>query len=165
MKLNEALQTAIDFEQKGYDIYVETSQSTKNPIVAQTFTYLAEQEIKHKKAIENFLSKKHPELKISLDTREQMKEFFTTTVSSFKEKTRLSQDDESAHKAALDLEKSSYEFYKAECDKSDDESVKKFLTFMMKQEQNHYDLIEKAFWFVRDPEGFYAEEEQWFVEG
>ena len=33
-ELKEALKTALDFEQKGHDIYEETASKTKNPIPA-----------------------------------------------------------------------------------------------------------------------------------
>jgi rubrerythrin len=58
MELKNHLNQALDFEQKGHDIYRENASSTENPIVKKVFNYLAEQENKHKEAIKNFIKKK-----------------------------------------------------------------------------------------------------------
>ena len=163
MDLKQALQTALDFEQKGHKIYEETSNSTKNPIVAKTFRYLADQELIHIEEIKEYIEKESIELKG--DKLQETKKFFTTTVKEFKEKTQLSDDDLKAHETALELEQNSYNFYKEQHDKSDNEELKKFFKWLMDQENNHYELIQKAYNYIKDPIGFYTEEEAWIVDG
>ncbi len=163
MELKEALQTALDFEKKGEKIYKDTAAITKNPIVKKTFSYLAEQELNHINEIEEYIEKNKIEMKG--DKLEDTKRFFTMTVNEFKEKTELSDDDLNAHKTALELEQSSYDFYKEQFEQADDAELKKFFKFLMEQENNHYVLIQKAYEYIKDPSDFYAEEEHWVLEG
>ena len=167
MELKKAFQTALDFEQKGHDIYEEISNKTNNPIVAKTFRYLADQELIHIEEIEEYLEKLDNTNKIELkgDTLEDTKKFFTTTVKEFKDKTGLSEDDLKAHETALELEQNSYNFYKEQHDQTDKEETKEFFKWLMDQENAHYEFIRKAYDFIKDPVAFYSEEEAWIVEG
>ena len=167
MELKQALQTALDFEEKGHKIYEETASKTKNPIVANTFRYLADQELLHIEEIKEYIEKLNNGHKIELrgDKLEGVKKFFSMTAKEFKEKTELSNDDLKAHETALELEQKSYDFYKEQHNKTTDEEAKKFFEFLMHQENAHYELIQKAYDFIKDPAAFYAEEEKWVVEG
>jgi len=165
MELKEALQTALDFEQKGHDIYGEAAERTSNPIVKKTFNYLAGEEIHHIKEIKEFIATESPDVELKGDRLEGVKKFFTTTVREFKEKTELSDDDLKAHETALELEKSSYDFYEEQFGGAGDEQTKKFFKFLMEQENAHYALIQKAYHYAQDPTAFYSEEEGWLAEG
>ncbi len=163
MELKQALYTALDFEVKGKKIYEEAAAKTKNPIVAKTFSYLAEQELHHVKEIKEYTEKENVELKG--DRLEDTKKFFSMTVKEFKEKTELSEDDIKAHETALELEQNAYDFYKEQHDKVKGEGLKKFFKFLMEQENAHYELVQKALEYIKDPAGFYTEEEGWIFEG
>ena len=167
MELKQALQTALDFEQKGHNLYEEVSNKTNNPIVSKTFRYLANQELFHIEEIREYIEKLNNGNKIELkgDTLEDTKKFFTLTTKEFKEKTELSDDDIKAHETALELEQSAYNFYKEQHDQTDKEETKEFLKWLMEQENAHYELIQKAQDFIKDPTGFYTDEEEWIVEG
>lgn len=165
MELKEALQTALEFEKKGYGIYVEASEKTENPIVRKTFRYLADQEASHIERIKRYIEEESPDVRLFGDKLPEVQRFFTMTVSEFKEKTELSDDDLKAHETALALEKSSYEFYKKQFEGTEDEKAKPFFEFLMEQESAHYALIEKAYDYIKNPTGFYAEEEGWIAEG
>ena len=163
MELKEALKTALDFEVKGKKIYEAAAAKTKNPIVAKTFSYLAEQELHHVNEIKEYTEKEKIELKG--DRLEDTKKFFSMTVKEFKEKTGLSEDDIEAHETALELEQNAYDFYKEQHDKAGSEELKKFFRFLMEQENAHYVLVQKALDYIKDPAGFYTEEEGWLLEG
>ncbi len=163
MELKEALQTALDFEEKGHRIYEDVAGNTKNPVVAKTFRYLANEELNHIEELKEYMEKGKIELKG--DKLEDTKKFFSMTVKEFKEKTELSDDDLKAHETALELETSSYDFYKEQHDVAGNGEVKEFFKFLMEQENAHYELIQKAYEFIKNPVGFYTEEEKWVVEG
>lgn len=165
MELKKALQTALSFEKKGYDIYDETAQSTTNEIVKKTFSYLAEQENIHVKEIKMFIEKEHPEFKNLGDKPEKTKQFFTTTIKKFKKQTTLSNSDIKAYETALTLEKSAYDFYKKEQTNSNDENTKKFFKFLMEQENAHYIFLSKTYEYIKDPAGFHLKHESWIFEG
>jgi len=163
MELMEALKTALGFEEKGHKVYEDATANTKNPIVAKTFSYLAKQELHHIEEIKEYMEKEKIELKG--DKLEDTKKFFSMTVKEFKEKTELSEDDVKAHEAALGLEKNAYDFYEEQYDKVEDEELRRFFKFLMEQENAHYELVRKAYDFIKDPAGFYTEEEGWILEG
>ena len=167
MDLREAFQTALEFEQKGHDIYAATAGKTVNPIVKRTFNYLAQQEIYHIKEIKEYVKKLDDGHKVELlgDTAEQTKQFFTMTTQQFKQKTELSNDDIKAHETALELEQSAYDFYKEHHAQTDDADLRKFFHFLMKQENAHYEFIQKSYEFIKNPIGFYTEDEKWMADG
>lgn len=167
MELKEAFQKALDFEQKGHKIYAQTANKTKNPFIAKTFRYLANQELIHIEEIKEYIEKLNNghEIELKGDQLEGTKKFFTTTVKEFKEKTELSDDDIKAHKTALELEQNSYNFYKEQNDNTNDEEIKKFFKWLMDQENAHYELIQKAYEYIKNPVGFYTEEEKWMADG
>ncbi|MFH0875691.1 MAG: ferritin family protein [archaeon] len=165
MDLAQELSKAIDFEQKGHDIYTNASKSTKNELVKKTFGYLAEQEIFHKKAIESYAKKNIADIKLAGDSSKKTEEFFNMTIKEFSKKSTLSKDDIIAHETALHLEKSSYDYYKDLYTKSKELAAKNFFKFLMEQEEAHYELIEKAYYYISDPIGYEAHEERWFPEG
>jgi len=163
MELKKALQTALDFEEKGHHIYEEVSNKTENQIVEKTFRYLANQELIHIEVIKEYIKEEKIELKG--DKLKETKKFFSTTIRKFKEKTELSNDDLKAHETALELEQKSYDFYKEQREKTADKDLNKFFSFLMEQENNHYGLVQKAYNYIKNPDAFYAEEEKWVVEG
>lgn len=167
MELKQSLQTALDFEQKGHKIYEDTSNNTKNQIVAKTFRYLADQELFHIEEITEYIEKLNNGHKIELkgDKLEDTKKFFSSTAKEFKEKTELSDDDIKAHETALELEQNAYDFYKEQQSQTDDEETKNFFKWIMDQENAHYELIQKSYEYIKNPVGFYTEEEGWIVEG
>ena len=181
MELKKALQTALDFEEKGHHIYEEVSNKTENQIVEKTFRYLANQELIHIEVIKEYMKEEKIELKG--DKLKETKKFFSMTVGKFKEmletqsvskhtqkssisdETELSDDDLKAHETALELEQKSYDFYKEQREKTADKDLKKFFGFLMEQENAHYMLVQKAYDYMKNPDAFYAEEEKWVVEG
>jgi rubrerythrin len=165
MEMEEALGKALEFEKKGQKLYTEAAENTDNPVVEKTFNYLAEQEMHHINEIEGFIDHHKPDVELKGDQMSGVQEFFKTTTSQFKEKLELSDDDIEAHEAALDLEKTAYEFYKEQKDKAEDEDTKGFFEFLIAQEKAHYALIEKTYDYIKNPEAWYAEEEGWIEEG
>jgi len=167
MELKDALKTALDFEIKGHKIYEEVSNKTENEIIARTFRYLADQELIHIQAIKEYMGKSGaiPFTNVNRDSLKGMKQFFNTTITEFKKKTELSDDDIKAHETGLELEKSSYDFYKEKFQNSKDPKAKKFFEWLMVQENAHYELIRNTYDFIKNPVAFYTEEERWMADG
>ncbi|MBN2566736.1 ferritin family protein [Candidatus Woesearchaeota archaeon] len=165
MELKEAMQKALAFEKKGHGIYMEAAKATANPVVNKTFTYLAEQELRHVEAIEDYLKTGDLHAEALGDDEERTAEFFTMTTEEFKERTALSADDVKAHETALHLEKESYDFYAEALADAEGQATKDFLVFLMEQENAHYKLISRAYEYVSDPVSFHAQHEGWLFEG
>jgi len=161
--LSDALRQALDFEKKGKSVYAAAAAGTGNPIVAKTFGYLADQEDFHIREIEKYIASNRIEL--AGDLQQETRQFFMSTVEEFRHKTSLSKDDIHAHETALELEKSSYEFYRQQLLASKEPELKQFFEFLMKQEKAHYELVDKTLQFIRDPVAFFQQNEDAIFEG
>ena len=162
MDLKQALQKAIEFEQKGRAVYDEAAFKTENEAVAKIFIWLAEQELQHERWIKAFIEEKGMDL--PPDPVLPVKEFFKSTTKEFRTKLVLSDDDVSAYDQAMQLERESYEYYKEQLESADDDA-KALLGSLMEQEQAHYDLLEQTRDYLSDPDLFYQREEGWLFEG
>lgn len=167
MNIKEALQTALEFEIKGEGIYRDVAEKTKNPVVKRTFKYLFQQEQNHIREIKAYLADiEHPEaVELKGDKQEGVKKFFNEEIKRISEKLELSGDDVKAHENAMELETYAYNFYKEQRDKAGNGGVKKFFETLMIQENAHFQLIQNAHEYIKNPEQFFAEEEKWIVEG
>ena len=164
MELKEELKKAIDFEKEGRDVYRDVARTTNNPLVKKAFEFLAAEEERHIKKIKKYVE--NEELpKPEGASKEDVKEFFKMTVDEYKEGIEFTADDKSAYEKAMEIEKDSYNYYKEQLAKAQDEQLKDFFRFMMEQESSHYLMLEKTLRFVKDPQHFYAEQEDWSFEG
>ncbi|MBN2881204.1 ferritin family protein [Candidatus Woesearchaeota archaeon] len=164
MDFKELMNKAYEFEKTGFEIYSSAANKTQNPIVKSIFEYLANQEEKHASEIKAYVDRNQIEL--LGDSVQKTQEFFTTTVKEFKDSVHaISDDDSKAYEKALELEQSSYDFYKERLAETNEEEMKKFLQFLMDQENAHYDLIQKSYEFTKDPKHFFADNENAFFEG
>jgi len=156
---------ALKFEKEGFEIYTNAASKTKNPIIEKTFDYLAGQELTHIDEIKEFIEKNDPHVKLRGDQLPEVKGKFEEITKDLKKGAEFSGDDIAAHEAGLVFEKKAYEFYKERLAEADDEVAKKFFKFLMLQEFAHYQMIEKTYDYIKDPEGWYAQEEGWIEEG
>lgn len=165
MELKNALKTALEFERKGQNIYDEASKKSENLIAKKTFEYLAKQELNHIREIEAFIKKDSPDIKLEGDTPEETEKFFKTTVKEFKDKTFMSHDDKMIYHTAMDLEESAFEFYEEQMKKAKDQKTKRFFEFLLAQENAHFAFLSKSLDFIKHPENFFKNEENWNFEG
>ena len=164
MDIQESMKIAMENELKGKEMYEKFAERANNNVTKRTFKFLAEEEIKHIEAIKNFERsvQSTPEGPTSF---EEIRSIFEQSIEHFDKQAKPESDDLEAHKLGMDLEQKSHDLYKRFFEESDDEKVKRFFEFLMKQENAHYELIQKAYNFISDPEGFYAETEGRVMEG
>ncbi|MCF7861465.1 hypothetical protein K9M79_04385 [Candidatus Woesearchaeota archaeon] len=161
---------ALQFELEGNQMYKDLMERTNNPLLVKVYEYMAAQEYEHYNVIKDYGNKaglKDENLKDMLrDIADMSKnaEFFKTTMGKFKAKLTLTDDDMNAREDAMGFEQMAYDYYKSQL-KDADEKDKKFIEFMMEQENTHYQLIKKAFDYLDDPVSFNAHEENWQFEG
>ena len=163
MDLKEAMAKALEFERKGREYYLEVANNTEDRFVKDVFNYVAEQEVFHEKEIQGYIDSS--DVSLNEDEPSEIKNFFNKEVTEFKNELSASSDHTEAYKKAMELEKHAYNFYKEQYDKTDDEKLKKFLDFLMKQESGHYKLFENSMNFLENPDGFHMEMEDWNFEG
>ena len=163
MDMKEAMAKALEFERKGREYYLEVANSTDNTFVKDVFNYVAEQEVFHEKEIQGYIDSS--DVNLTEDDSVEIQNFFNQEVESFKKDLQSSEDHTEAYKKAMELEKHAYNFYKEQYELTDDEKLKKFFDFLMKQESGHYKLFENSMNYLSNPEGFHMEMEDWNFEG
>ena len=166
MELKEALKIAIDFEKKGHDIYSAASKKSKNAVTKKTFEYLAKQESYHIKNITSYMTKESIPKTLDGDNVKDTQKFFTTTVKDFEKKAQIFSSDEiKLYESAMELEQTSYEFYKAQKEISKSKEAQKFFEFLLTQENAHFELLQKTLDFLKDPKNYFSKDESWMFEG
>lgn len=164
------LKAALANEVKGREIYAQYANTVKNEMAKKVFVHLANEELTHIADIEKFLkSESYGDIDVDMMTKgnslEDTRTFFGKLVSELREQVQSSDDDNKSRDVAMELEKNGYEYYKKGADATQNEKMKKFLTWLMEQEQAHYMFIRNAFEYMNSPESWYAGEEGWLLEG
>jgi rubrerythrin len=165
--LKESLNTALDMEHSGYDLYMKAAKKTSNPLGKSTLEAIAAKELDHIKAIEDFAKKNLDKAITDInpkDKKNYIKPIMEKLEKSLNENVKPDSDLNEAYKAALELEKMSYDLYKSLKQKSSGDKEKKFFDFLMKEENTHYELLNDTLEYLNDPKDWYRENEQWLVE-
>jgi rubrerythrin len=167
----EVLRAALRNEIMGRELYLQYARTLKNELARRVFTHLAKEEEVHIEDIREFVSslhlKKHPDLGklITGGAAEETKEFFGRLSEDLANVVQPGDDDLKSMEVAMKVEKMGYEYYKKGAETTKDPGMKKFLEWLMEQEQLHYMLIRNASEFASSPESWYAGEEHWLLEG
>lgn len=165
MELKEAMKEALEFEKKGKEIYEDVAKSTFNPMVKKTFEYLAREEENHIAEIMKYIESQELDREFKGACMKDVEKFFNMTINEYKGGIEFSEDDKNAYENAMDLEESSYDYYKDQRENAEDERLREFFTFVMEQENAHYLMLEKTLRFIEDPANFFVENEEWNFEG
>jgi rubrerythrin len=163
-EMKKAFTEALEFEKNGYKIYEETSKTTFNPIVKKIFSFLAEEELNHIRVIDDYLKENNLEINFGKMPNE-VKDFFNMTIDEFKTGIEFTNDDILAYEKAMQLEKSGHDFYLTKANETNNSELKDFFMFLVDQEKSHYIMLEKNLKFIKNPENFFSEEEEWNFEG
>lgn len=170
-KLLEALNKAVEMEEKGYKFYKDTSKKGQNDMTRKTFDFLAENEVFHIKAINNFCNilKKGESPSIALagvkDKRIEDLDIFSKSISTLNEKVRAVDDDKKAYEFAMEFENNGYKYYENMLKEAKDEELIKLLKFLLKEESKHHDLLMGAYTYLTDSHNWFMYEEGTFPQG
>ena len=170
----EALQLALKMETDGYNFFKDAATKAKTPLAKEAFKYFAEWELEHVE----FIKKMYQELNdtgewISVDQMNQKVGDATAAIKTiFKEKhdqinehVKAETSDLEAYVLARDIEDKATVFYKSKADAAEDAAAKKFFTFMIDVEREHYDILNNSYRFLEDPAQYNLEEEGWMFDG
>ncbi len=170
--LAKAAKTAIGMEEEGYSIYMKAAAKSTNPLGSATLKAIAEKELLHKKAIEDFYSGLTGTSveKISFaDAQLWSSKLRSEILKSIKDSLdKLSGSDEDllkAYEISMVMEKKGYDFYDKIAKTTDNENAKQLFSFLAKEENSHYELLQETHLYLSDPSEWFHKEERWLVEG
>ncbi len=168
MEIEEAVKMAIENEVKGREMYLSFANRAKNSVTKKTFEFLADEELRHIDKIKEIAKDETGLLEVpdlQSTSLEKMKEIFGLSIKDFDKQATPDSDDIKAHEIGMELERKSFDFYKELSEEAADEKIRIFFDALMKEENSHYEMISKGYDFIKNPEGFYSEEEGWLLEG
>lgn len=166
--LQQALSTALNMEKTGYALYMKAAAMTQNRLGRTTLEAIASKELDHIKAIEEFANKNFKNAIASINPKgkeEYVKLVMEKLAKYLDENITKDSDLEKAYKAAMGLEKSSYNLYKDLAGRAKDPQSKSFFEFLMGEENTHYELLAETLEYLNKPADWYREQERWIVEG
>lgn len=163
---------AIKTEEDGYKFYKEGSEKAKHKLVKETFRSFAEDELKHKEAIEKFYNSidQNKESKVSkmfgvCNTFELAKTIFERAEEKIGESVKAASDVVEPYKMASKLESDGIKFYKNLCDTAMNENEKEFYGALMRMEEVHKEILDNMIEYLENPGDWFFEQERWSIEG
>lgn len=139
-----AIKQAIFSEIEGYEFYKLAAKDARDPFVKETYLSLAEEERKHVEWLQGLLKKldndDHRVELESIDPLPSPELFQWKNLDREDPKTTLS-----VFGIALQLEKSSYEFYHDVAEKAEDKDVKELFGILEAWEKAHYAIFDKEY--------------------
>lgn len=164
--ISEALNTALDLEKEGYDVYMSAAQKTGNKFGRATLEAIAKKELDHIKAIENY--SKNIDAAISMINPRDKKYYIQPIMEAIKSNLDAvpSKDLEleKAYKIAMGLEQKSYDLYKRLASEAENAQVKNFFEFLMGEENIHFELLQETLEYLDKTGDWYREQERWNVD-
>ena len=138
---HEIYSIAIRAEIEAHDIYERAAGKVKNGSLKDKLNFLAREEEKHRKILEEIYSEKFPDLELALPDR------------NFLPKIDLALSEESTvqvlFEVAMEWERSSGEFYEKLSEKAEDQGSRAVLISLSAAEWGHYHLIKSEYDMIK----------------
>jgi rubrerythrin len=147
----EAISTAIKAEIEMFDLYKKFENITKNSRLKSQYSYLANEEKKHRELLEDIFKRQFPNKKLELPSKSMV-----PTIEK-----ALNQDlpTKELFEVAMESEKMARDFYIAIADKTTNKKAKTWLHYLSNVEQNHYNILKADYNLLLEiPEYFELDE-------
>jgi rubrerythrin len=145
-----SLEFAINMELDGEKYYREQAEINKENGLNKAFLLLAEEEEKHAIILQNKSIELDYELKDN-KALAQAKSIFKG-ISDYKEETIAMPKQLDLYRMALDMEKKSIDLYNEFLSEATDEKDKELFSFLVKQEEEHFKILEELVLRINRPE-------------
>ncbi len=170
----QALQLALKMETDGYNFFKDATKRAKNPLTKEAFDYFAKWELEHVEFIKKMYKKLNDSGEwLSVDQMNQkvgdaavaIKTIFKEKHEQIDQHVKVATSDLEAYILARDIEDKATVFYQQKATTAADPFAKKFFTFMIDVEREHYNILNNSYRFLKDPALYNLEEENWMFDG
>lgn len=152
---------AMQMEKDGEDYYRQLARQTENKGLKTILTMLADEEVKHRNAIEKMKQEK-PQLAKTTILDDARNVFVRMKKSGEKFDFYIGQKE--LYRKAQDIEKKSQDFYTEKANKVKQEYQKDIFLKLAEEEKKHYFLLENIIEFVSRPETWLENAEVFHLE-
>jgi rubrerythrin len=170
----EALALALRTEEEGYKLYKAGADQSNNEVVKKIFQQLFKDELMHMDLIKRFygvLNESGGWSQLS-DVEKNYKGLageINTIFSQALEKIKsgqgeVSNKDLEVYQKAIEFEKKGVQMYAKLYAENSDEKAKKFYAFLRDMEQEHADVLDNTYQYLRDPDNWYLQQEGWTLD-
>jgi len=95
----------------------------------------------------------------------EYKTIFSKTLEKVKSgEEKFTDSDATVYQQAIDFENRGVKMYASLYDETTDEKAKKFYAFLREMEQDHADVLDNTFQFMKDPKNWYMQNEGWTLD-
>ncbi|MGR3319310.1 MAG: ferritin family protein [Candidatus Anammoxibacter sp.] len=162
---------AIKTEEDGYNFYKKGAEEAKSRLVKETFKSFAEDEQKHKLAIEKFYNSLEKNERFQVreifgvcSSRSLARSIFEKADEKVGESVKAESDVVEPYKMASKLESDGIEFYKNLSNTVTNESEKELYRLLMRMEESHKEILDNMIEYLDNPGDWFFEQERWSVE-
>ena len=151
----KAIKLATENEIRIRNFYLEHAKDMNDELAKKTFIFLANEELKHIEAINEFTKsiKEHETPKVDGESDDEAI------------KAKATKKEISVYELGLEMELKGYNFYKKASEDAIHPNVKTLFAFLTKEENSHYLLLSNALNYFKSPEEYFQSEEDWNFEG
>jgi rubrerythrin len=170
----KALKLALQTEEEGYKLYKSGAENSKNELVKSVFQQLFKDELMHMDLIKRFYSvlndtgnwaQLSDEEKNYQGLRGEIKTIFTSSLQELdSKKSRVSDTDLQVYQKAIDFEKNGVKMYDDLLKETSDEKAERFYAFLRDMEQDHADVLDNTYQYLKDPDNWYLKQEGWTLD-
>lgn len=170
----EALALALRTEEEGYKLYKSGADQSKNEVVKKIFQQLFKDELMHMDLIKRFYSVLNESggwSQLSDDEKNyrgiagEIKTIFSQALQEVKAgQGEVSNKDLEVYQKAIEFEKKGVLMYTKLYDENSDQKAKKFYAFLRDMEQEHADVLDNAYQYLKDPDNWYLQQEGWTLD-
>ncbi|MCO1601741.1 ferritin-like domain-containing protein [Desulfosporosinus nitroreducens] len=146
----DILEFAIKMELEGEKYYTEQAKINKDNSLSTVFLLLAKDENIHAKILENKVNKLSFDLKQS-ETLSEAKSVFND-LGTLKNELKQVPNQLDVYRSALENEKESINLYRKYLSEATDNESKKVFEYLIKQEEDHYAIIDQIVTLINHSE-------------
>lgn len=167
----EALAMAIEMEKEGQSFYEKTAARATDKLTQDVFKFLANEELNHIKAIEQFYkaeiagSKTDFESAIGKRTPDAARTAIARLFKGLDKTVPVDKPDLEAFRFARDFEKRGEKFYRKAAAGATNAQVKKLFNFLVEEELRHFQMVDDSMAYLENPDEWFHRQEKWHVEG
>jgi len=169
----KALELALQMEEDGRQYYLEAGARCQNRVARATFTWLADLEFQHMKAIRHFNAELtrsgtwgtvSPDLPEAAEWVLQSQNLFRDALAEVDEHVPAEATDSDALDHGMELELRTRDYYQKCLEGAADPMAHRFFEGLRDAEYKHYELLENTKLYLDNPDVFFEQNEGLLVE-
>ena len=165
-----ALEKSIQMEIDGKEYYLKASEITSNELGKKLLQSLAAEEDIHRKVFEDIfesIRKKRgwPRKEFHVDGGRALRTVFANAIDNMNRDVKAIPEELDAVQTAMAMENKTYDFYRKQSKKADNDAEKLFYDALASQEEEHHRVLLDYYEFLKNPSVWIVQKERHSFDG